>query len=88
MSSKLFWIRKRNTAKNTSRNTTSFTPGSDWLPSMRWEIWMSLMVNTSESTPQPMGRIATCHTACTMSYMEVPPAVVSMLPKTAPRIPS
>jgi len=27
MISKLFWMRKRKTAKNTSMNTTSFTPG-------------------------------------------------------------
>ena len=88
MSSKLCWMRNRNTAKKTSRNTTSFTPGIEALPSTLWEIWMSFMVKTSESTPQPMGRIATCQTPWAMSYIEMLPEVVSMALKSAPRMPS
>ena len=60
-SSKLCWTRKRNTAKNTSRKTTSLTAGIDWLPSMRWLILMSCTVNTNERIPQPMGRMAFSH---------------------------
>lgn len=56
MISKLFWIRKRNTAKNTSMKTTSFTPGRLWVPSILCEVCMSLTVKTSESTPHPMGQ--------------------------------
>ena len=87
MSSKLFCMRKRNTAKNTSRNTTSFTPGRLWEPSMRCEIWMSFMVKTSESTPHPMGSIATCQTERAMSPIDTLPAEPSMPSKSAPSIP-
>ena len=45
------------------------------------------MVNTSDSTPQSMGRIATCQTMCEMSYMDTVPEVVSMFWKSAPRMP-
>ena len=88
MSSKLFCMRNRNTAKNTSRNTTSFTPGKEAFPSMRWLIWMSFTVNTSPSTPQPMGSTATSQTPRAMSYMETSPAVVSICEKSAPMMPS
>ena len=88
MSSKLFCMRKRNTAKKTSRNTTSFTPGKEALPSIRWLIWMSFTVNTRLSTPQPMGSIATSQTPCAMSYMDMSPAVVSICEKSAPMMPS
>ena len=59
MRSKLFWMRKRNTAKNTSMNTTPLTPGMLALPSMRCETLMSWTVNTNDSTPHPMGGSAT-----------------------------
>ena len=62
MSSKECCTRNMNTAKNTSRNTTSFTAGMLELPSMRWLILMSCTVNTKESTPQPIGRMALSHT--------------------------
>ena len=88
MSSKLFCMRNRNTAKNTSRKTTSFTPGSDALPSMRWLIWMSFTMKTSPSTPQPMGRMAVFQTPRAMSYIETSPVVVSMPAKSAPMMPS
>ena len=88
ISSKLCWIRNRNTAKNTRRNTTSLTPGMEAFPSTLCEICISFTVKTSESTPHPMGRMATFHTPCAMSYMETLPDVVSMEPKSAPRIPS
>ena len=73
MMSKLFCIRNRNTAKNTSRNTTSFTPGRLALPSIFCEICMSLMVKTNESTPHPMGSIATCQTLRARVYIVVCP---------------
>ena len=60
-SSKLCCMRNRNTAKNTSRSTTSLTAGMDWLPSMRWLIFMSCAVNTNDRIPQPMGRMAFSH---------------------------
>ncbi len=66
MSSKEFWTRKSITAKKTSKNTTSLTPGMLALPSMRCEMWMSCTVKTSDSTPQPMGRTADCQTPCAM----------------------
>ena len=88
MRSKLFCMRKRNTAKKTRRKTTSLTPGMLALPSMRWDIWMSLMVNTRESTPQPIGSTATDHMPRTTSYTDTSPDVPSMLWKPAPRIPS
>ena len=87
MRSKECWIRKRNTAKNTRRNTTSFTPGKDWLPSMRCDISMSFKVNTSPRTPQPMGSTATCQTPLAMSYMETSPALASMVSNGADSTP-
>ena len=76
--SKLFWMMNRNTAKKTSRNTTSFTPGMLALPSIFWEILMSWTVNTNESTPHPMGRMATSQT----------PALPSICSKPADSTPS
>ena len=64
------------------------TPGIDALPSTLCEIWMSFTVNTRESTPQPMGRMATLHTPWAMSYIDTLPEVVSIELKSAPRMPS
>lgn len=46
--SKLVLYGKRNTAERREK-TTSLTPGMLALPSMRWDIWMSLMVNTGRA---------------------------------------
>ena len=77
-----------NTAKNTSRATTSRTAGMAWLPSMRWLILMSCIVKTKLKTPQPMGRMAFSHTPRTMSYMVTVPALPSICVKSAERTPS
>ena len=55
---------------------------------MRWLIWMSFTVNTSPSTPHPMGSTAASQTPRAMSYMETSPAVVSICEKSAPMMPS
>lgn len=81
MRSKLFWMRKRNTAKNTSMKTTSFKPGMLALPSIFWDTLMSWTVNTNESIPHPMGRIACCQTPRTRSYIVTVPACPSICVK-------
>ena len=58
------------------------------LPSMRWETLMSWTVNTSESMPHPMGRIAACHTPRTRSYIVTSPALPSIWAKSAASTPS
>ena len=88
MSSKEFCTRKRQTAKNTSRKTTSRTAGIEALPSMRWERWMSWTVKTMLRTPQPMGRTAVFHTPRAMSKRVTSPAVPSILSKGFERTPS
>ena len=85
--SKLFCMRKRNTAKKTSMSTTSFTPGIEALPSIFCDTLMSCTVNTNESIPQPMGRIACCHTPRTTSYIVTVPACPSIWSKPEERTP-
>ena len=59
-------------------STTSFTPGIEALPSIFCDTFTSCTVNTNESIPQPMGRIACCHTPRTRSYMVTVPACPSI----------
>ena len=55
---------------------------------MRWLILMSCTVNTNESIPQPMGRIACSHTPRTRSYMVTVPAPPIIWEKPAASTPS
>ena len=69
-------------------NTISLTPGMLALPSIRCDTLMSWTVNTNESMPQPMGRMAASHTPRTRSYIVTSPALPSICAKSAASTPS
>ena len=58
------------------------------LPSIFWEILMSWTVNTNESTPHPMGRMATSQTPLATEYIVTVPALPSICSKPADSTPS